>query len=665
MKRFFLVLSLLMATSIQTKEDEVTNIQKFEKKFAGEDQNNSKQSIDAAIIAVAKSKSKPPLLPKPSHLKSKPPVPIKPSHLSGETRNVTIFLNKDIVDPFDEDAIITDVLESLLIPSNYTIFLSSTLIQGLVGKYHLLQDLINKNIDSKDIEKKYQIDTPENRLGIASLKQHFEEKRYSLEANDLPEINNLVNELEVLHNCIDRIFSLWAIYKTKHNFFVLVPKDQQQFSHFSKDTSYKSETLSNFIKKSHLENISSFSDEQFLTDFRELIKGTGEKSISRPLNVVLTGHGLNESGERMMAGLTMKSFKKFIHFLETTNTHSLLYSTCYGGGQNSVDTFDMELPYIVIAQGVAETSVNGTYMTFKHLPSYFKYINTDLHKAFSSMKNIYANDPQEKLMLNDYKIRLPKTNWFTLAQINTKLQTIGEIKSVAASLNKKPIVLSGQPCGLLTTTLPILELPSGNQLPLFMGIAPSQGDAFYAFHTVTIEKEYDTIEKIIEALHVMFEKSDIGHRFYENAFYIKSLIIGERTFQNVILYKNTIFIQYTAGEEKIVQADRKEIEADSFIPKFLTKEEASQTIFHKAVRKGQKQLKKYWKKIEQSNSVASRKPHSVVSDFAELRQDLIEMKPEELTEDIIQDLKEEFNEANLSDIEKTVLESTLEAQKAL
>jgi hypothetical protein len=667
MKKSIVFLSLLLGTvtQLQSTQGSIANlIQRFNQ------QHNP--SNKPTITPKPKFNKPPPLVaPKPKFKKIPPLVAPKPID---KTRNLAIFLHDHTIHSSVLDAVVHDLLATLLSPSNYTVLVSSTLIQILINKYYLLQDLINTKVNNQIIVKKYKNNAMENTVFTPYLKQYFEQKPHLLKNSKVPSMNSLKDELDVLNICMHNVFNLWTIYKTKHNFHVLIPKNQKPLSYFSINKLYHPQTLAHLIKKSSPKHIDEFSSEEFLTDLRELVKGSNGSIIPRPLNVYLTGHGINATFNRIIAGLTIQSFKKFIQFLKTTNTHSLFYSTCYGGGANYVDTFDMELPYLVIAQGLSETSISNIYTDLTHLPSYFKSINTDLHKALNYLAApTYDDDLDQDIVLNDYKIRLPKTDWFSLAEINKRVQTIGKIKAFTASLNKKPIILTDKPCGLLVTTLPPLKVPKTSELPLIIGIAPSQGIELYVFEEIIIEKDYKNIKEVIKALHSMFEQSlEVESRSYENGFYIKTLFIGNKLFQNVIIYKETILIQYSETNKsiKVLQASRNTINTDQFSLKYLEfapsssttlspEDSASQTLFNKSIKKGNKKLKTYYQKVEDFRAINRQKYPDKKSDFALLRQELITIQPKNITKSVIKGLKEEFSESDLSRSERAALESIL------
>jgi hypothetical protein len=694
MKKNVLFLSLLLGASIQlngsqgsfrnwTQRLHSTISNKLTPSSDTQDSSSIKNSIKNSLKTLTQRfnstvSNKPTIVPTPK--KIAPPVAAKPMD---HHRNLLILLDNRTINAFSNDIIFTDFLQNLY-PSNYTILVSDTLIQTLINKYHLLHDILDKKTDYQTIEDKYP--TTDTKRLIVLLRKHFNERSTE---SDTTDASILEKELQTISNLMRNTLDQWTIYKTKNESYVLMPKEIQESSNLildeqygdklqepTKQSSYFSiaelsspQTLSEFIKQSPAKQLHGLSGDMFLTDLRKLIKGDRGTIIPRPLNVVLTGHGSHnkKETENVMAGLTMQHFKKFIQFLETANTYSFFYTTCYGGGKNSVDIFNTELPYIVVAHGISDTTVKNTYMAFEHLELYFKYITTSLDKALGFLTNInqQKNNQQQELILNDYKIRLPKTNWFTLAQMHQKIQTIGKTKALTASLNRKPIILTDKPCGLLFPTLPTLKIPKNIHLPLIMGIAPSTGGMLYAIKDFIIEQSHDDIKDIMKTLDYIFEQYH-GKKTYTSGFYIEQLTVGNQTFNHILIDQESILIKYVENKRSyIIQVDRSDIRNNEFYPQYIPLEgriipplEQFRKTFYKTIEIGQERLKNY-ATIVKSRTINTQNYPDKKSDFALLRQALVTLQTKDLTESVIKELKEKIKESNLSRSERAALESIL------
>ncbi len=625
MKRLFLLLSLLMVTTTQTIPLQNKPVPKPKPsglyKLIGAALNKlilKKQNNAATMDALVQKRQRPPVKPKPF------------TPLERNSRNLAIYLDHEVRTHFEYDSVFSSFIEALSSPDNYAILVSPTLITTLISKYKGHYDLKQASIDGTEEEVLQQKLTAAGK-DFKPIQQWYTGEKALIDKY-----------------LLENTLRSWKIAKTEHGFYVLLPQRIIKMQHFSTEKLSISQNLYDFLNLSlpstQTSDTSTFSEEHFLTDLQTFLYS---KIIYRSLNVFIKGHGSNEEEYKIAAGLWLSSFKALLHLLSKVNTHSFVYETCFGGGKNTQYTFDTELPYIVIAVGITDTVTCKEFTSNLDLPFYFKNITTDIQKALPYLITIPHDYTQQELALHEFKIRLPHTTWFSLTEMKTRLQPIGEIKARAATLNKEPIVLQGKPCPLSTTALPVLKVPIGEKLPIFIGLVPSTDITLYAIKELILE-DTDT-PAIFTALDKIFP-DDIKSS-YPDVFYIKKLTCKNITCKNVVISNENFKLKTS---QKIINFNRNINKVDDII---------DSKLYQENIKKGEEKLKEL---DEKAKKFKTHKPHSEFLDFAQLRQDLIEMKPEEFTEDVIQDFKEEFDNNNsLSDAERIILKSTLEAQSYL
>lgn len=671
MKRLFLILSLLIVGNIQTKS--VAEMVKELQKASSQPKIKPPLPHKPAGLNALVKKIKPPISNKTAILRQKTavalaknksakktPPPVKPKTWT-EPRNLAIFLNNNPMPIFSCDPIFNEFFYSLLVPSNYSIVASPQFIKELLNYYRLLQELLDPKLTSARIQEIYQ-DFPEpDKRSLQHLK--INPPNGFVQGNEVDYILNMMvmymkqksNKDDFTRSYFDPkpSFDSWMIHKTPKGLYVLTPTHLPSHG-FSIGTINKPQTLSSFIKQFYLNSqrdYPSVSSEDFLLEMKTLIKETPQnlREHRQTLNVFISGHG---SKNDTVAGLLLDTFKSFTQFLAYANTASLFYTTCYGTGKNFEYTFDTELPYIVIAHGIGETQTHIQLTTF--LPEYFETINNnpiDALHLFLHEKDKYDNPL--KYAQNNYQIRLPHTNWFTLAQLNKNVQIIGKTKALTAVLNKKPIVLSGKPCALFTKAIPPLKIPADTQLPLFLFLDLSEKE--YAFESITLEKEYKTTQEIFQALDQMFECNKATEYDITNMVYIKSIVTKDKTLLDIILEPNFIY-----AEEENNTGQYWNFTRDN--EQYLTKVDIG-TIYKSAKKdflsNRDKTLYELAQQAETFRRLEEKRSHTPDSLFARLKH-WIE------TESFTNELERTANEAlkSLSGLEQMVIKSVIEAKKA-
>jgi hypothetical protein len=120
-------------------------------------------------------------------------------------------------------------------------------------------------------------------------------------------------------------------------------------------------------------------------------------------NVYMAGHGIRVGGrhpEALIAGLPIETFKHFINYLESVDTNFLFYTTCYGGGINSLLAFKDAYRHRKFNFPIAIGSVTEdiSIATPVDLDNFFKAITRgstmwDILKNITSLDYLATNFP--------------------------------------------------------------------------------------------------------------------------------------------------------------------------------------------------------------------------------------------------------------------------------
>ncbi len=264
--------------------------------------------------------------------------------------------------------------------------------------------------------------------------------------------------------------------------------------------------------------------------------------------VYCNGHGLiNDS----IAGLQISDFKKFLAFLEKKiNTKILLYNSCYCGGINKIKAFEEQAndksmiqrnyPFPIIA--LSPTDANAS-MTSKY--------PIDFDRLFSSLTNVkfvmpdyytilidalflksHSSSPEnpEIVVGNFPQIRLPGTEWFSIAGINriaiNKNDEYLVISEVMGKTREKELKIkkTAKAIFLYTPIIPFkLTIPKTKAQMRMVCM-----DASNAYHFSEIDAPDLTFIDLCKIFAPLSDNKDI-------TFYIDTLIYKDKIMHNCVL----------------------------------------------------------------------------------------------------------------------------------
>lgn len=137
-------------------------------------------------------------------------------------------------------------------------------------------------------------------------------------------------------------------------------------------------------------------------------------------NIFITGHG---DGHGKVCGMADSGLKKLLDFFAAeTNTRTLTYSSCYGGGQVTDYLLPQTAtyPYLILCQGLGE---NVLYAITGEAPTIFSNVLriqdiNNLDEVIACLPNRAELADHEKYsVFNSYQIRLPNSTSFVIPPV--------------------------------------------------------------------------------------------------------------------------------------------------------------------------------------------------------------------------------------------------------
>jgi hypothetical protein len=388
----------------------------------------------------------------------------------------------------------------------------------------------------------------------------------------IPDVQQFKNAVKIANEILDAktIFNnnsdKWNSYLSETGEFVsFVPAHTAGGNGFYYNTANQLHSLTlenlNAIALTQQTNPQESYGNRLVSTVKTFLQGDATSPIEHamPLNINITGHGLPSSQKKpdgYMAGIERSSFKQLTELLKHTNTETFYYNTCFGGGTNAALTFDPKtsLPYSVISASTTDrpTTVRtgagdiGHKKRAQALTSYFNTINSN------TKESLYALAETQKLptltsVYSDYKVRLKGTNWFTLQEINTKLNVISNQRSLSATVNKTPLALTTKDEIVSLTTDTVLS-PFTSTLDKPATILPMASNAAETYYLkgITIDGA-TTLSQGIKHLHDLFSEVD-SSLLTKQTIYIEKVIIGGQEIKNVVIIPEAIlFVQTKSG----------------------------------------------------------------------------------------------------------------------
>ncbi len=204
--------------------------------------------------------------------------------------------------------------------------------------------------------------------------------------------------------------------------------------------------------------------------------------------VYLVGHGARD----IIADSTIEEFKTFTHFLQyKLRTKILICMSCYAASENKIKAFEEQdkkqfendknsiyqttFSFPIVFFG---TSNYGTQSAMKLDQSIdFDYLFAELSKESRSTPNYYAIFTTANFMSNNFnpllnmpQIRLPNTQWFSIANLDKSLieKDYVVISKTQSKTREKPLTISDNTKGIFiySPTIPFPLIFKNNNLSL-------------------------------------------------------------------------------------------------------------------------------------------------------------------------------------------------------
>lgn len=583
-----------------------------------------------------------------------------------DSRNLLIFLDNIITAPLEWDAEVIAFLESLVFPSNYSILVSTEVVHSFINKYKLYLDIINPEIPLEKIKELY----PESskhflkHSHLENIRKHFMNKPNYTPTDQLTVAINDEKFFNVLNTLTKaNLFDQWMIAKVPIGFYVLLPKAQFDSTWPFARTAFAGEPMPFSFMLNRRNALASYEGttlnllgNRFCRAFSSLLKNKA-KRMPRPLNVMISGHGYDIPGKESIVNLEENAFNTFLNILKKNNTHSLFYSTCYGGGKHSVTKLAGEFPFIIIAHGTTDTTVDKNFISYLDVSKYFTHINSDSYQALEQIinKTKYQKQSIHESIENEFKIKQPNTAWFSLAKSVINLKTISKNKALTAALEGTPIVLKDTAYGLLTRTLLSVQFPSQSKDLLLVGLtaSPTPDKKVYAIKELVMNEDGLFWKRIIKILNATFDPPfKSSARNYHSKFYIEKLTTKTLTYSDVIITEN--FIAITHPKDDLIVFNRLTHSTSPNLPP------EQKRNYNLVFNRGNTLIGMYEEAVQEVQHQGKYKPKKQDSPFALLKHRLE-------TESFSKALENYANEAlkDFSKIEQMVIKSVIEEKKAI
>jgi hypothetical protein len=496
------------------------------------------------------------------------------------TRNLSVILNYDSLSPYKDDATAVALKEALL--SSSPLMTNENLISHIQKQHRMVSDLFNPQITNANILTIYPLFVEKYKFTIDSIKymrnnllslyilikkQRILPTSVEIEKNLSP-ANIADYTLLTSYIIVEEKLSKFNAYKTKNENYIFFPKHSPSINYFTLSNDWQEIDLREDIpisssqSKTHHEHSIGFLD-----DFIILV--TPKKSINLnpfttldstklalPLNIILTGHGFPDATKTghivypVIGGIDRQVFINLTQLLKqrVMNTQSFFYTTCFGGGSNAEFVFDQtELPYVIIAQGITDTSIQKKLivpLNTTRLNTYFEFINSNIVTALQTIdfNGILDKDKPK----NEFQVRLPGTSWFNLTTIQTKLSDITFNRSITGYINKTTITLKHKHFYTLSTDTLLVPLifDADNREPIIISHYPfrEDGGTYYLKEITLPTFNPDTIRDTLSKIRDIFTR--IGTKYIAHNFYIEQLTTGfnsDIVLTDIIVRRNNIF----------------------------------------------------------------------------------------------------------------------------
>jgi CRISPR/Cas system-associated exonuclease Cas4 (RecB family) len=353
-----------------------------------------------------------------------------------------------------------------------------TLVHFLLQQYGEAKDFINTLLDGKEIKKDSIIEKSLDHLAGQSL---------SLE--DYAQLGKKLKTSEHLSHLAQYIISYymifnehhWDIYTTQNNTIILFPK-KYPIQDFNTQKLYIQQAKVAPLEPIQFENlhealtIMKYEGRLFVYDIEQLINNMPFEK-RKPLDIFMVGHGvIQKKLFHQNAGLLAEDFQRLVATFGRSNTHSLFYLTCHGGGitakkiwfknkhiKNTADN-TYQSPFITIISPATELPFNifspfwitawvmtitkpklgasllkkdiDPYIPVPNLKKYFELIPQSIPKALEQglyqPLQIPYGDQKSILSSQIALIKIPGTEWFSPQFYKDKVFEITKTRSARA-----------------------------------------------------------------------------------------------------------------------------------------------------------------------------------------------------------------------------------------
>ncbi|MFH1644109.1 MAG: leucine-rich repeat domain-containing protein [bacterium] len=282
-------------------------------------------------------------------------------------------------------------------------------------------------------------------------------------------------------------------------------------------------------------------------------------------NIILAGHG---APEEFIAGMTKNDFKSLMQFLNqpNINTFFFYYDTCFGGGTNLVEAYEIIKQSIIDVPLLKFMVVSGTTRSVVSQVVDTNYF--DLFLNLNELLNFFQLPPEEQknlgpdpingllklvknkigkyiLSSNFPLIKFPNSKFFISIRKNPRVFVINNVLLKKHQIEKKEIEIP-KDVNILFVYPNIVDVPvkiTGKKSPLIYSLDP--GPTIHFFKEIVVEnvKQFDPFDLIID----YFKEEEEG-----KIFIVKEIISKDMTYKNVvtdpekedIFYKKNNFFYY-------------------------------------------------------------------------------------------------------------------------